>query len=959
MPQSAEIDLAMAALTRLLVIEPWHEAAYLQQLHLLQASGRRTEALQLYERYQTLLAEEFALEPSADLTALYQEIKTGTTMPVGTHRGPKPFSIRTGIESILAPATAGNSIPNNLPHPLRIVFGRDKELALIQQLITAPTCRLLTIVGAGGMGKTTLAEEAGLRLLHAHAAGFPDGIFFVSLSGIESSDHQRTELNGGEQAAQVGDAGRAGPPPHEAIALAIAKQIGCDIHQQVPVLAQLQAYLHAKRLLLILDNFEHLLAGAGTLLALLTRAPALCMIVTSRFVLGIQGETVLSIEKLSLPSAAYLPQGRRPGLATEMPQTPDVPRKEEQFLLESEAAAMFVQRLQQHDPQFRLNRQNIGAVAQICHLVDGLPLGIELAASISPALGCTALAAELTEGLDVLALENPDLPAEQRSLWAVFARSWQLLMPQEQQLLAQLSLFPSSFDRRAATAIANASLPLLLRLINYSLLARVDEERYAMHRTIREFARKQLQEWPDLAEAAHLRFVHHYLTFFGQQLPSLQGQDHATAVARILVELDNIQVAWRWAATRQMSGELLGCVRTLLLFQEAQGLYAVAGELYQYALHQLGVQHETEPDRQGVGTDSQTHRLIGRLQSYMAANYTYAGQIAKAQTLFRSSFARLQQADDPDDTLFCLVAWGASTRGIDLSWAKALAMQAIPLLPHVTPYYATLVYTSLGETNRMLGAYDEAERSMREANRLANRIDWSWGLTNSHRLLGQLQLSRGHYAAAELHFRDCIELARARHLQALLVEVTIGLGYALQWQGRPVEAEACYTESLQLTEELQLNAFRAQVLWASGSLAEQQGKYAAAKAFFTDSLAAGDVVRANKALPTLGWALIGLGELAAAQAYFQQVCDDAEQRHAHPVQLDAQVGVAYLQRIRTQQPVQSTQNQPPAVLDMLRAIHQHPATIAETHRRITHVAAALDGQMSMSGPICTPSPLLQ
>ncbi|MEZ4868156.1 MAG: hypothetical protein R3C14_42910 [Caldilineaceae bacterium] len=443
----------------------------------------------------------------------------------------------------------------------------------------------------------------------------------------------------------------------------------------------MQAHLHTKRLLLILDKFELLLAGAETLTALLTRAPELCMMVTSRFVLGIQGETLLTLEKLSLPPAAYLPQATRPGLAVEMPQKAAAPLKADQLLLESEAAAMFVQRLQHYDPQFKLNTQTIGAVAQICHLVDGLPLGIELAASLSPALGCTALATELAQGLDVLALERPDLPAEQRSLWAVFARSWQLLMPQEQQLLAKLSLFPGSFDRSAATVIANASLPLLLRLINYSLLGRVDEERYAMHRTIRTFAHKQLQQWPDLAEAAYLRFVRCYLAFFGQQLPVLRGKDHATAVARIFVELDNIQVAWQWAAIRHLSAELLGYVGALMLFQEAQGLYAVASELYHYALHQFGAQHETDTDLQGAVTDDQTNRLIGCLQSYIGTNYTYSGQIDKAQKIFRSSFARLQRVDDPAATLFCLASWGVSARGLDLSRAKALAMQAIPCFP--------------------------------------------------------------------------------------------------------------------------------------------------------------------------------------------------------------------------------------------------------------------------------------
>ena len=921
-------EAALACLARLLTFDPQSEAVYSRQIQLLLGLGRRAEAWQQYERYRVMLDVEFNIAPPSALTALV----AGLQLPPANQEHPPQWSrtLPTAEVNPVAmplpllnwppppsPATAP-LIPHNLTKPLSVFVGRERELAYITQRIAGADCRLLTIVGLGGMGKTSLAQEAAQRILHTNPAAFPDGIYFVALAGLTTTP-STTQESGIAEALLIA---------------AIAEQIGCELQGGLSAQAQLQNYLQHCRLLLVLDNFEQLLEATDLLIALLTHAPAVTMLVTSRARLKVRGESVLPLSKLSLPSAAYV-------TGTAAVQASIIPAVGDDMWQESEAIAMFVQRAQCFDPHFAITPANLSSVMQICYLVDGLPLGIELATSMLPLLSCADLAKELAQSLAFLAVETRDLPHDQRTLGAVFARSWQLLPPDGQQLLAKLALFPHTFSYAAAVQIAGASNALLQRLIDHSLLCKVGDERYAMHHTVRTFAEEKLQQWPTQLAMLQVQFAHFYLDFLAQRERGLTGAAHALVTEQILTDWDNIRMAWRWAVAHELAAALRTCVNTLFLFYDQQGFYLEALDLYEYALHAFFPIYEAQPCK--AGTD--VTWLIGRLQTCCAVCHSRLGHVQAALRAFESSWAILQEADSPVASAFCLTHWGVWLTGRDPQRSTEFLTQALGLIQASgVAWLQALIGQSLGEIILLLGDYVAAEANVTQGLRLAQQLNWPRALISGHKALGRIHLARGHYDQAEKALHTAIGLAEHYHFKLLGLESMVALGEALRLQGQLAAAKACFSEVRQLIEPLGLVIPTAFILWEEGCLAEQCGDYRAAKALFSESLTAGLPPWWSHVLPTLGWALIGLGELVEAQRYFQKVLADAEAQARLPIVLDAQVGVAYIAMLQanTGQARAGELNPAERVNTVLQRVYQHGAATQETRTRVAKIAARLD-----------------
>ena len=325
---------------------------------------------------------------------------------------------------------------HNLPAQPTSFVGRQRELAELTALVADPTCRVLTLVGPGGIGKTRLAMEVASRMM----THFADGVYFVPLQPLRSADNLVTAIV-------------------DALPLQLS---GNDDPRQ-----RLLHYLNGKHLILILDNFEHLLDGVGLVTDIFAAASHVNLLVTSRERLNLQAEQVWPVHGLDVPKDAA--------------DTADT----------HSAVQLFMERARQVQPDFTLDDEQ-NAVIRICQLVEGLPLALEMAAGWVRAMSCAAIADMIQRNIDILTTEQRDLPERHQSMRAVFDHSWNLLTPEEQTVFPRLAVFRGGFSAEAAQEVTGASLQTLATLIDKSLVKLDASGRYDLHELVRQYASEQL-----------------------------------------------------------------------------------------------------------------------------------------------------------------------------------------------------------------------------------------------------------------------------------------------------------------------------------------------------------------------------------------------------------------------------------------------------------------------------------
>jgi predicted ATPase/DNA-binding SARP family transcriptional activator/Tfp pilus assembly protein PilF len=525
------IDLS----ARLLDADPLDEAALRAHMFWLARGGHTSRARKAYHEFVERLAKDLGLAPGPELRAVHDALGTPVLLPT------PPASVSADVDSGF--------------------IGRTVELRRIADLLAQDDCRLLCLTGPGGVGKTRLAQRAMRELAPAYA----HGAVFVPLEDVASS----TELGA-----------------------RLARELGVALAGSAEPLEQVATFLRERRMLLVLDNFEHLAADAGVLEKLLRGSPLCRMIVTSRVRLGLGMEWSFPLEGLPCPES------------------------EDHDVIEAfDAVRMFVQAARRVEPAFVADVE-AAAIIDICRQVEGLPLALQLAAAWTRVLPCEAIAAELRRGTELLRTEDGAQPARHASIDAVFDHSWRLLTPVERDALARLAVFRERFTAEAARAVAAASLPALGALIDKSLL-RKDGTRLFMHPLVQQFAAARLDDGGARAatEAAHAQYFGRLMV---QLRSAVEGGDRE-AMREMDAEFESCRTAWHWAVAHGAVEMLVRCMPAIFDYCDHRCRFEEALQLVQAAL-------ESPSDRKDATLEA---RLIARaahleyrLDRYAAAEAT-------------------------------------------------------------------------------------------------------------------------------------------------------------------------------------------------------------------------------------------------------------------------------------------------------------------------------------------------
>lgn len=513
------------------------EAAYRALMTAHASLGDRSAALTAYQRCVDALERELVVPPSAETVALADSIRAAhfTHHPFDRRRKPS-------TESVLIPPLSP-VIPSNLPAAITPLVGRESELSQLADLLADPNHRLVTILGPGGMGKSRLALAAS----HTALENYPDGVFLVELTSLTRAE---------EIPRAIGDA--------------LAYPFQSDPR---PPRQQMLDYLRGRKLLLLLDNFEHLLDGAELLIALLEAAPGLRLLVTSRERLHLHAETVFRLDGLACPV-----------VSAEGPLTLD----------EYAALHLFVQSVRRTIHGYTPSADQWPAISRICRMVDGMPLGILLAASWVEHLPPGEIADEIAANIAFLGQDLRDIDPRHRRIEAVFEQSWQRLSKAEQQVLMGLSIFAGSFDRDAAKAVAAATLPVLTGLVDKALLWRVGEGRYDLHELIRQLARRKLVA-AGMEKAVLSLHSRWFLEAVARQESRLKGSEQEEAIEWMERERENVRAAWHWAAQNGETEPMQQAVEALGIFHNRPGHWEEGEALMARAATALGESAHPQP----------------------------------------------------------------------------------------------------------------------------------------------------------------------------------------------------------------------------------------------------------------------------------------------------------------------------------------------------------------------------
>jgi predicted ATPase/DNA-binding SARP family transcriptional activator len=835
---------AAGVMARLARIDADGDEAMATFLRAAEASGQTAVALSLYELYRRAIPG--AKRGAADGEAAAIAARLAPT------RSPGAAALRTAL-----PLPAAG----HLPEYRDAFLGRDAELESLEATLSEPGCRLLSLLGPGGAGKTRLAIEVARR----SAPRFRDGATFVALAALRANEEILTA---------IGEALRLPADPRGGLTAVVRA-------------------LRGRELLLQLDNCEHLPGLAQLVLAILEGAPAVKILATSRSALGVQREWPVQLA----------------GLDQSMSTAGDLP----------DAVRFFEERARRGTAEFTLDPTVLPAARRVCALLDGLPLGILLAASWWPEKTVPAIANELERNLTGLEARYSDGEPRHRSLRAVFESSWRLLGPVDRGGLPRLAVFRGDFDEAACRAVAGDLAARLPELAARSLVLTRDSGRYGIHGTLEAFLAEQLAADPTVDNDARERHAAHYATLASDWQRRLDGPEHAAAVKVLLGELPNLRAAWDWALARRRWTLLELLLAGLAKCYELRGQLATAAADARAALAAIG----KSPDEAAAA-------LRGRLLTREGVALFRLGRYPEARKVLEEAVAALRKGPPGRDLTVALNNLGnlASADG-NLPKARAYYEQSLAgARGREDGWSVSRSLNNLGALALTEGDYETAERYFFESLTLFERQGDRASVADTVNNLASIFHRRGHYDRALNWFsraRDVYEALGDRRSMGLVLN---NLGSAHAHLGQVEQSRQLHLASLEVRRAIGDRRGEGVVLMNLGSLALRRGEARQAEREFQESAAVfaevGYRLGLAQARVGLGAALAEQGRSGPARDQLLSGLTIARELKAAPVSLQALGALGTIELTRGDERLG---------LRLLQLARLHPAANQETKDR--------------------------
>ena len=794
---------------RQIALEPWRESAHGQLMIALARQGQVQAAFKQYDACRTMLREELGISPSAELRAILSDLHSEPTEP----DEPAP----------LAPK-------HNLTRAATPFLGRMSEKQRLTHLLQDSLTRWVTLVGQGGVGKSRLAQEIGYELL----PHFADGVWFVPLAGLDGS--------------------RADAVREQQIATAIAVALGVQLRGKESADVQLRNYLSNKRLLLILDNFEHLLDGAALVNQLIEAADQLAILCTSRSALQFRAEYCLPLNGLATPPAPAHGKALDAEMAASWQQFASL--------------QLFADCANRVSDSFALTVETLPTVAKICRWVGGNALGIELAASWMRYKSAEKIWQQLQQSYTILHSRLRDVPTRHRSMKVVFEQSWTLLSTDEQQTMAQLSVFRGGFDALAAAAIVGVDEFDLFDLAEKSLLQQLDEQ-FVVHEALRQFSAERLS-----ADARSTLMRDHstfYLCFVADRADAMQRDNPLRPASEIELELDNVQQAWRTALDNFDVENIAVALHGLSNYYQLRGRSREAEQLFG-ELHAL---FESQTDRQA-------QRIVARARVEQGRYLNRLTRCEEALAVAQSALPLAEAigdewAYDMGRIISAEALWRQGYYDRAKNELESTSVHTQPKKNTIMGWYHYHVAAIHTYANQWEAACEHCQAALliwRHSRQLSKQA-------SSLNLLGNIYMRSGEYETALDYFSHAIEIDRELSNQAHLVWTQLNLGILLIEQGKFVAARQICQETIALAEQLGNREALGTLTHNLGYIENLEGNYEVAIGYLTKTM---QMLKTNenlflrgRTLGNLGIAAYGLNELNIAYRHYQQAHQTAQQ----------------------------------------------------------------------------------